>query len=150
MIFVTVGTSGFEPLIKEIDRLAASSLMKDHKVVCQIGNGVYLPENCEYFRYKNDISDFMNQADLIICHGGTGSTMAAIATQNPFIVVTNTSLADNHQEEFILALCEHAPIIWTDNPENLAELIQKQLDDKNKVELTLPCLYADLAEYIAS
>lgn len=41
---------------------------------------------------------------LVISHAGSGSILAALRYQVPLIVVPNTSLLDNHQEELAVAM----------------------------------------------
>ena len=57
MIFVTVGTTRFEALIVEVDRLAASATAEP--VLCQIGSGDYEPAHCDYFRFRPSIDDLI-------------------------------------------------------------------------------------------
>ena len=76
MIFVTVGTTmPFDKLIYRIDELKGENFIKED-VVCQIGNGKYIPVNCEYFRFKPSIEEHIDKAFLIIAHGGTGTVFS--------------------------------------------------------------------------
>ena len=50
MIFVTVGSTHFDPLIETIDNLILEKVISDN-VICQIGNGKYEPRNCKFYRF---------------------------------------------------------------------------------------------------
>lgn len=71
-IFVMVGMhfSGFERLIKEIDRIA---LNKNVHFIAQIGHSSYEPEHAEFFRFldsANEIEDLILNSCLLVTHGG--------------------------------------------------------------------------------
>ena len=51
MILVTVGSTHFDLLIKKIDQLVDDKIITDI-VVCQIGNGEYLPKSCKFYRFN--------------------------------------------------------------------------------------------------
>ncbi|CUM66317.1 uncharacterized protein PRCAT00003979001 [Priceomyces carsonii] len=51
------------------------------------------------FAYSNELERFINDADIVISHAGTGTIIDVLRLNKPLIVVTNTSLMDNHQEE---------------------------------------------------
>lgn len=53
----------------------------------------------EVFRFKPNISECMQAADLIISHGGSGSIFESLNLNKPLLVVVNETLADNHQFE---------------------------------------------------
>ena len=74
-IFVTVGTFKFDSLIKKVDSLAEYT---GFNIVCQIGEGLYLPKHCKYFRFKNSISEFVEKADIIITHAGAGTVYSLL------------------------------------------------------------------------
>ncbi|WDD99468.1 PssE/Cps14G family polysaccharide biosynthesis glycosyltransferase [Thalassomonas actiniarum] len=122
MIFVTVGTFYFDPLIKALDALVAKGVIKE-KVICQIGKGRYEPSHCEYFRYTQEIEPYIAQADLVICHGGTGSVLNLLLEEKKFLAVANTELADDHQTEFLSALAKDVPISWIRDLNKLEQVL---------------------------
>ncbi|VVB60009.1 UDP-N-acetylglucosamine--N-acetylmuramyl-(pentapeptide) pyrophosphoryl-undecaprenol N-acetylglucosamine transferase [uncultured archaeon] len=90
MIFVTVGThtQGFERLIKAVDELVGGGKIKE-KVVMQIGNTKYEPENCEYFRFERfkKILELNKNARVIITHAGAGCVITALQFRKPLVIV---------------------------------------------------------------
>ena len=122
MIFVTVGTYYFDGLIKTLDDLIAKGIITD-KVICQIGKGAYQPRHCEYFRYTDEIEPYIDQADLVICHGGTGSVLNLLLQEKKFLAVANTELADDHQSEFLSAIAKNVPISWTRELDKLEPML---------------------------
>jgi len=128
MIFVTVGTSSFDSLIEHIDQLVRDGVINDD-VVCQIGAGSYLPKHCDFFTYTKDLDSYFKKADLIVSHGGTGTVLELLSSGKKFIVVANTSLADNHQVEFLSGLSDLYPLKWTDNMGDLKEIIQSPINN---------------------
>ncbi len=84
-VFITVGTTEFDKLIKAIDNeefLSFLSSMNTKQLTIQIGRGIYHPiylENTCYskyniefscFRFKDTLAIDMNEASLIISHAG--------------------------------------------------------------------------------
>jgi len=71
MIFVTVGTheQPFDRLIRAVDEWAASS---SEDVLIQTGVSSYEPVNCrwQHFFKQQEMYDFINQARIVITHGG--------------------------------------------------------------------------------
>ncbi|KAI3404637.2 ALG13 [Candida oxycetoniae] len=51
------------------------------------------------FPFSPNINDYIDQADVIISHAGTGSIIDSLYRNKKLIVVVNESLMDNHQEE---------------------------------------------------
>ena len=72
MIFVTVGTFQFDDLVRHIDQAIGEGLLQD-EVVIQTANGAYTPRHCNSFRSAPTLAPYYDQADLIVCHGGTGT-----------------------------------------------------------------------------
>lgn len=125
MIFVTVGsTLRFDELIQMLDSLVAEGQISE-SVICQIGNGTYIPKNCEYFNYQLNIDYLIEKASLVICHGGTGTVCSLIAMKKTFIAVANSRAADDHQTQFLSQLSKYLPLLWTNELDELPGLIKK-------------------------
>lgn len=147
MIFVTVGTTQFNALIQEVDKLAERGFFPE-PVICQIGNGSYTPKHCEYFRFRPSLEDLLQEASVVISHGGT-TAMALAAQQKRCVIIVNNILADNHQLEFTRLVAKDSGIPWSENPADLASLFQKALT----MEISFskkPSLVHDLLDYINS
>mmetsp|Transcript_23280 Transcript_23280/g.40065 ORF Transcript_23280/g.40065 Transcript_23280/m.40065 type:complete len:167 (+) Transcript_23280:7-507(+) len=107
-IFVTVGTTSFDLLIKTVNsadfRSAARAKGYNH-ITCQIGRGTYVPNNnddlvsTDWYRFRPSLSEDYSTAALVISHAGAGSIMEALGLDRPLIVVVNEDLMDNHQIE---------------------------------------------------
>ena len=108
MIFVTVGTheQQFDRLIKEIDRLKEENLIQD-EVFIQTGYSNYVPRYCKWEKIISyeKMNQFIEEADIVITHGGPATFMAAIAKgKNPIIVPRLKKFGEhvnNHQLEFV-------------------------------------------------
>ncbi|MHB0954806.1 MAG: PssE/Cps14G family polysaccharide biosynthesis glycosyltransferase [Pirellulaceae bacterium] len=103
MIFVTVGTTHFDELIEEVDRLRGGGEISEH-VYAQIGSGKYVPQHLEWVRYLDNIQEVMKKADLIVCHSGTGTVFELLNLRKAFITVPNRRLKDDHQADLVKAL----------------------------------------------
>ncbi len=101
ILFVTVGTGKFDTLVEEIDKLVGAGKVKG-KVVIQIGRGSYLPKNCEYFRFSDNLDKYYDSASLVISHGGPGTVFEILRKGKKLIAVPNRDRTDPmHQVEFL-------------------------------------------------
>jgi len=147
MILVTTGsTMPFDTLVKAIDEAVDSKNITE-KVICQIGNGSYQPLHCEHFRFQESIDQLIDEASLVITHGGTGTVTDLIKREKRFIAVANPMGADNHQVEFLAKLATISNFIWTDEPAKITTLLKKSESIKPSGLLT-PSLFDDLKTYI--
>lgn len=131
MIFVTVGTheQGFNRLIKEIDELLAQRIIDD-EVQIQSGYSTYqsrYAKTTAMLSYKQ-MQLALNEADLVICHGGPATYMSALSLGKRVIVVPRQKCfaehINDHQKEFIIALNQRGyNIPWVDDIKTLGELI---------------------------
>jgi len=121
MIFVTVGTTKFDELIKEMDKIAPA--LKE-KVVIQIGRSAYKPKNCEYFDFKTDLSRYFKDADIIISHGGAGTTFEVLGLNKKLISIENTNVLDSHQWDLLSQLAKDKHLIWCKNISKIKEYIK--------------------------
>lgn len=126
MIFVTVGTTlPFDELVEFVDGMAARGAF-DEPVVCQIGPGTYEPRHCEFFRFKPSLDFEIEQASLVIGHGGTGTVTGLLGSGKRFIIVTNPIGANDHQAEFLARISREYPILWTSKVEDLPALMRSE------------------------
>ena len=131
MIFVTVGTTmPFDELFEEIDRLAEENYF-DQEIVCQTGQSNYIPSNCKYFKFESDLSHYFQEADFLIVHGGTGSTIEAILSGKPFIAFANPRGADDHQAQFLSRMSKEYSVIWSRNCKDLTKLYELAISQIN-------------------
>ena len=121
MIFVTVGSTDFDQLVRAVDTLAPDL---DQKVVMQIGAGAYTPQHAaESFRYAPSLESYMAQAELVISHGGLGTVMEALHHDKTLIAVSNPDRYDTHQDDLLAALAEAGHLIWCRDLGQLAQEI---------------------------
>jgi UDP-N-acetylglucosamine transferase subunit ALG13 len=99
MIFVTVGTheQPFNRLIKEVDRLVETGVIKDD-VFIQTGYSTYEPKFCKWSSLISfdKMNELMETSDIIITHGGPATFMSAIANGKKPIVVPRQEKYDEH------------------------------------------------------
>lgn len=143
-IFVTVGTTEFENLIKQIDNEAFINILLQlncKELIIQIGRGVYipinLPQSCanhsilyECYRFKSNLDENMKAADLIITHCGAGSIIEALTLEKIFIVIINDTLQGNHQTELAYALSNQNYCQYT-SPSKLVNVLLTYTNSNN-------------------
>ena len=117
MIFVTVGTTDFDALVRAVDSLAAQL---EEEVVVQIGRGRYEPRNCEWFRFAPSLEPYYEHADVVIAHGGLGTIMEVLRRGGRLIGVANPDRYDQHQEDLLSYLAEEGHLIWCADLNDLA------------------------------
>lgn len=118
LIFVTVGTheQPFDRLIEAVDLLKEAGWIQDD-VVMQTGACTYAPCFCVWRRMfsYDEMQKYMNEARLIITHGGPASFMMALQRGKMPIVVPRQARygehVNNHQVEFVRRLADHMGMI---------------------------------------
>eukprot|EP00775_Hariotina_reticulata_P011613 gene11613-11757_t len=117
-VFVTVGTTKFEALIRAVDSpafVAALAAKGYNQLIIQKGAGEYAPHQLvpagstsaeqpggfrvSYFDFSPSVAEYMSSSALVISHAGSGSIFEALHARKPLIVVPNPLLMDNHQAE---------------------------------------------------
>lgn len=123
-VFVTVGTTSFDKLIKTVSDAATLQILRERMytdITMQIGRGLFEPVTTandsnmklEYFRYKDSIAEDIQHADLVISHAGAGSCMEVLAASKPLVVVINEDLMDNHQLELAHQLYNDGHVLYS-------------------------------------
>eukprot|EP00930_Biecheleria_cincta_P007257 TRINITY_DN108451_c0_g1_i1.p1 TRINITY_DN108451_c0_g1~~TRINITY_DN108451_c0_g1_i1.p1 ORF type:complete len:178 (+),score=26.67 TRINITY_DN108451_c0_g1_i1:85-618(+) len=117
-IFVTVGTTSFDDLIKEVDSEAFHAEARGlgyTSVTIQRGRGQFRPIRGESdessstlqmtsFDFKPTLAEEMNSASLVVSHAGAGSVIESLRAGRRLLVVVNPSLMNNHQLELAEAM----------------------------------------------
>jgi UDP-N-acetylglucosamine transferase subunit ALG13 len=143
VIFVTVGTAHFDPLIAAMDKLVESGVIKE-SVVAQIGRGSYLPKNFKYFRFMRTLKPAYDKAHVVISTGGAGIIMECVRRGIRLVAVENTSLMEGHQSEIIGEMSRHGHLIWCKNLEELPQSINEALSRDFMPYTTEPVLIPDM------
>ncbi|GER26543.1 UDP-N-acetylglucosamine transferase subunit alg13 [Striga asiatica] len=118
MVFVTVGTTCFDSLVRAVDTLEVRKALFEKgytDLVIQMGRGSYSPTkstggdgsvSVDSFTFSSSIADYLKSASLVISHAGSGSIFETLRLKKPLIVVVNEDLMDNHQSELAEELAE--------------------------------------------
>lgn len=142
MIFVTVGTDQhpFDRLVKEVDRLREKRIVNED-VFIQIGSSHYRPKFCEYMEYLlfDQMVEKINEARIVITHGGPGSIMPVVHSGKVPIVVSRRKkhgeAVDDHQISFTKKLEEKKQIIAAHD----AEEIEAKIKNYDAIAQRLKC-----------
>jgi beta-1,4-N-acetylglucosaminyltransferase len=118
LIFVTVGTAHFDPLIEKMDELVKDGRIGE-AVIGQIGRGTYIPKHFRYFRFLKSLNSAYDKASIIVSTGGAGTTMECVTRGLKLVVVENTTLMEGHQAQLIREMERRGHLIWCRNLDNL-------------------------------
>lgn len=118
MIYVTLGTQGrdFTRCLKMVEELIKNRNLKD-KVIAQVGATKYQPQGVECFEFvnENDYQKYVQDANVIITHAGSGALFSCIKKGKKAIAVARLSeygeMIDNHQTELVKKLSEEGYIL---------------------------------------
>jgi len=107
-IFVTVGTTKFDELIKEADAIHDAN-----EWLLQTADGEYVPIK-KHVKFSNEVNKLYDEADLIITHAGAGSIYNLLEQKKQIIICPNTYRVDKHQEEISRFVEEnkYAKVCW--------------------------------------
>ncbi len=99
MIFVTVGSRNypFNRLFEKIDALYEEGVLKE-EMFAQIGTSTYKPKHFEYkdFISQQEFLEKVNEADIVVSHGASGSIMKALNAGKKVIAVTRLEKYGEH------------------------------------------------------
>lgn len=132
LIFVTVGTSSyqFNRILLIIDQLCDDGIIDGDCVFAQTGACDYIPMKYKYKKFLdyNEHQDYIDKANFIISHAGTGSIISALKKNKKVIAIPRFEEygehADNHQIELVNAFYKRGYILTANNKEGLVEQIK--------------------------
>ena len=109
MIFVTLGTQdkGFPRLLEAIDKQIKKGNIKE-KVIVQAGLTEYKSNNMEIFDLvpQKDFDKYIDEASLIITHGGAGSILTAVKKGKKVIAAARLAKYKEHNNDHQLQIVE--------------------------------------------
>lgn len=108
MILVTLGTQDkqFIRLLKVIDNAIRRSEIKD-EVIAQIGHTVYKTSRFKTYKFMSEkrLNELIEEADLIVSHGGIGNLTTALSAKKKIFVMPRLKMynehVNDHQEQVV-------------------------------------------------
>lgn len=143
MIFVTVGSISFDGLVQYIDEEVGRELIPSSTVI-QIANGKYEPKHCEFFRTVPGLGEWYDRADLVIGHGGTGTTLEVLERGLRQISVCNPDMVDNHQDEFLDALAKRGFVRYCRRFSDMSSMIKEALASPKPESIAVTAFFKTL------
>ena len=99
MIFVTVGSRNYpyDRLFRKLDALYEEGVLAE-PMFAQTGTSTYQPKHYEYkdFISPEEFIEKVNEADIVVSHGASGSIMKALNAGKKVIVVTRLEKYGEH------------------------------------------------------
>lgn len=132
MILVLLGTQNndFSRLLKEIDKQIKNGLIKD-EVIVQAGFTKYKSKDMQIFDMKpmNELNKLIDEANLIITHGGAGTIINSLKKGKKVIAVPrlkeHSEHVNNHQKAIISRFNREGYIIGVLDDMTLEEALKK-------------------------
>lgn len=107
-VFITLGSQKFQfnRLLKAVDELCERGTLDVEDVFAQIGYSDYIPQKYNYktFLDRDEFSNEMEKADIIITHGGTGAIIGAVKRGKKVIAVPRLAKYGEHVDDHQLQL----------------------------------------------
>lgn len=132
MIFITVGTAGFQfnRILEMFDSLIEEGLIQGENVFAQTGYSTYIPRHYQYIQFtdKEHHTDLLINADCIVSHAGTGTIVSALKMNKTVIAVPRLceygEHVDNHQLELIDVFLKKKYIMTANSIEEMRNCLQ--------------------------
>ena len=109
-VFATTGSRSFpfDRLVRALDEADFdAALLGEVEVFAQIGSSSYVPKNVQWaaFLSQEEFGQRMDEADLVVTHGGTGAIIGAVSRGKRVVAVPRLAeygeAVDDHQLELI-------------------------------------------------
>jgi len=135
MILVTLGTQKqqFTRLLEYIE----NSNIKD-EIIVQAGFTKFESKKMKIFDFidYDEMNKYIDKADLIITHAGTGSIVSGLKKGKKVIACARKSMylehVDDHQEEIVEVFYEEGYILKMDDNLNLDDVYKKSIEFRPK------------------
>lgn len=107
MIFVTIGTQkqSFARLFNLIEH---SELLKDENIIAQVGNTKFQSKIMKIYEFLSEeqMREYINEAEFVICHGGVGSIFNALNMEKKVLAVPRLKKYEEHIDDHQLEICK--------------------------------------------
>lgn len=131
-IFITLGSQKFQfnRLLKAVDKLYEKRCINSEDVFAQTGYSDYLPKNFAYKKFldRDEFSNEMEKADIVISHGGTGAIISALKKGKKVIAVPRRAKygehVDDHQLQLVSQFKELNLICVCDDVKEIGEALK--------------------------
>lgn len=118
MVFITLGTQGnqFTRCLQMVEELI-QTFHPEHEFIAQIGNTRFNSENIRCLDYvsESDFKEYIDRADVIISHAGSGALFSAIQKHKKCIAVARlkkyNEMLNDHQTELVRKLTQEGYIL---------------------------------------
>ena len=125
LLFVTVGaTLPFDSMVQAVAQLKAAGAIPE-RVLVQTGVGGVTPDGVEAVETMpfEEILETLQNADIVVCHGGTGSLVTALRAGCRVVAMPRSAERgehyDNHQTQITQAFAARGLIAVAHSPEEL-------------------------------
>ena len=135
MILVLLGTqnNSFSRLLNKIEECIDNKIINE-EVIVQAGYTKYDSTKMKILDFisQDELNDLINQAELIITHGGVGSITSSIKSGKKVIAVPRlekfSEHVNDHQIQIIEKFDKEGYILGVNDLNNLPDIIQKSKD----------------------
>lgn len=118
MIYITLGTQGtdFSRCLHMVEQLMEKRDIKG-EVIAQVGASTYRPRGVKCFEFvqESDYQSYIQRADVVITHAGSGALFSSIKKGKKIIAVARLSryneMVNDHQTELVRKLTEEGYIL---------------------------------------
>lgn len=132
MVFVTLGTQDktFERLLRCIEDNIKKGVIKD-KVIVQAGSTEYSSDLMEVksFIDRDEFKKYMDEASVIITHGGVGTILDGLKNHKKIIGVARLAKykehVNDHQVQLLTRFSEDGYIIYAEDLDKFADYYKK-------------------------
>jgi beta-1,4-N-acetylglucosaminyltransferase len=124
-IFITVGTTPFDSLIRFCDENLDQALT----ITMQISkDATYIPKRFDHITFTGDIHSYYQSADLVVTHAGAGTIFTLLEMRKRIIVVPNLDRDDSHQKDLagVVEKKQWGLVCW--RFQDISELIERVSD----------------------
>ena len=110
MIFIITGTQvyPFDRVLRAVDELIERGMITE-EVFAQTGSSAYEPRHyaCERFLDADVFRGWVNRADIVLTHGGTGAIVGALKAGKRVVAVARQASFGEHCDDHQLQIVRH-------------------------------------------